>query len=385
MQGAAAAGVKPQAGSSRALALAATLHELLTARGGGRVIDLFRGLQAIDEDGDNARVSLPEWNQGLTMLIGSFDEVAAQELFQLADIDKSGNLDFEELERLITRAGNKITSSVEFKEWTDPLDDLASKALFIALPSRAWDMRSNSSKTWEASAQALAEMVEQTEGARLGAGKTNELVGWQLAEGRPFGSGSLLRAGLIHEQQPKECSTKMGWARRLAHIASMTRHGVLIMAGSAREARRWAFSTASQLEVSQVPEGRLFVLISGHICAYSEGEILSTTSDGRGHVLTPEGEVYEGQLRGGKFHGQGKSNLSDGSLYEGGYSNGLKHGRGKTTFPDGLLFVGEYALGQRHGPGRLFTPRDSAFAGPTRESHYLVCDGFWEKGRFMCA
>ena len=220
-----------------------------------------------------------------------------------------------------------------------------------------------------------------------------------LRANEPLGRGALLRAGLIRENQPRECVGK-NWSERLAHYGGLTKHGVLVLCWSMDEAALWAQSTERKQEVAQVARGKMYLLLEGHVCWYNPEDKCATVKNGFGHVLMPDGEIYTGLLRDGAFHGHGHSKLLDGTSYEGGFEYGLKHGRGTTRFTDGLVFVGEYKEDKRHGPGRVFAPKKFPCApdgsvydvqpaatnliNPTTDPQLfsLVCDGWWEEGVF---
>ena len=292
--------------------------------------------------------------------------------------------------------------------YDDPLALKARRALFLVLPSVAAKSSTAKAETprkggsgraarAEERRRMLSAAVESGDGVRLGTGSTRTRLGGALPEKVPLGEGSLLDAGLIRQHQPRECEGA-GWPRRIAKYGAMTRFGVLVMAGTAAEARAWAQSLASQLEVEPLRTGGggVYVLFEGHVIAHLPDERCATVDDGHGHVLTAEGEVYCGALRLGLYHGAGACSYVGGETFEGTFVDGLKQGRGTVTSPDGYTFIGEYRDGQRHGPGRIFLAQEEAGArangqghGPLRAgaapaaARECVCDGYWEAGRFV--
>jgi len=57
-------------------------------------------------------------------------------------------------------------------------------------------------------------------------------------------------------------------------------------------------------------------------------------------IVSPNGEVYVGEIVSGKPHGQGTLTFPDGSKYVGEWKNGKHHGQGTYTFHDGVKWVG---------------------------------------------
>jgi hypothetical protein len=57
--------------------------------------------------------------------------------------------------------------------------------------------------------------------------------------------------------------------------------------------------------------------------------------EGRGTMVYPSGNMYEGQWRAGEMHGQGKYSSATGDVYEGGWVEDEMHGQGKYSFATG--------------------------------------------------
>ncbi len=358
------------------------LRELVVSRSGGRVIDLLRSIQS---DDDVATITREEWHAGLCGLGLEVSYAEAAELYDLADVNRNGRLDFEELQRLLTRAHEaRFGQIASTGESADPLEEAAARALFVTTGPRVADAAGPEAAVEETLRRSrLASRLVVECGAPLGESGTRGLLpGW--ADGVPLGRGALMASSRIRLAQPRQCRGG-GFARRLAHYAELTRYGVLVLTCSAESLRRWAADRAARDEVALVPAGRLFVYFEGKIVAFRRPEPCLTCLDGRGWCFNPsDGEIYEGELLGGKFDGRGRLTLPDGSEYVGEFRAHLKQGRGTTTFADGARFVGEYDQGLRHGPGRMFAARHDPSNGPTPAgARYLVADGFWEEGRFV--
>jgi len=74
--------------------------------------------------------------------------------------------------------------------------------------------------------------------------------------------------------------------------------------------------------------------------------------NGRGRQEFPDGRVYDGEWKDGKFHGYGKMIWPDGFVYQGEWKDNMRHGRGEMThFPSGYQYVGSWQNDKRHGRG----------------------------------
>lgn len=386
------------------------LHELTRDRAVGiSVKELFRSLQVGGEFADGV-ISRKEWQIGLHSLGLEVTPQEADDVFDLADPDHSGTINFDELGRAMRSARDaRYGQIMRTGEANDPILDEAGRACFIttlsppaqgereatrdgypARRSRPYATAAEAEAEAKAEDEARAAISAQLvtgEGAPLGEGGTRELLqGWRYGVG--LGKGALVAGSRIQLAPPMgttraELYSGGGWPRRLAHYADRTRWGVLVLTTSAAAVRRWAFDPACQQEVELVPEGRLFIWLEGTVVAFRRDAPCATVGEGRGHVYTPAGELYEGELHEAQFHGRGRLSQPGGAWYEGEFRHHLKHGRGTTVFMDGGGFVGEYEKGERHGMGRVFAPREDPTNGQvTPGGRYLVADGFWECGRY---
>ena len=85
----------------------------------------------------------------------------------------------------------------------------------------------------------------------------------------------------------------------------------------------------------------------------------------------PNGDVYEGDLLGGKPHGKGKYIYTGGRLYEGDWVAGKFQGKGKLILPSGDVYEGDFDFGKFHGKGKLTSANGT------------VQDGNWDNGKFL--
>lgn len=77
----------------------------------------------------------------------------------------------------------------------------------------------------------------------------------------------------------------------------------------------------------------------------------STTPEGAGCMITPNGGRYCGEWHNGKRHGWGTQNYPDGSTYEGEWFNDQVHGFAVKIELDGSDYAGMFRLGTRSGLG----------------------------------
>ncbi len=82
-----------------------------------------------------------------------------------------------------------------------------------------------------------------------------------------------------------------------------------------------------------------------------------------GQMEYPNGDMYKGCWKDGKWEGFGKLVYSNGSIYEGNWHNNQRKGHGKLTFADGRIYEGEWQDGQMHGQGTEYYPNGSYHVG----------------------
>ena len=84
-------------------------------------------------------------------------------------------------------------------------------------------------------------------------------------------------------------------------------------------------------------------------------------------VNLPNGNHYEGELKGGLFSGWGILTTARGDRYEGQFANDLRHGYGTFEGADGTRYHGDWRHDLRHGQGTLGRPDDSRYVGDMRD------------------
>jgi hypothetical protein len=85
-----------------------------------------------------------------------------------------------------------------------------------------------------------------------------------------------------------------------------------------------------------------------------EGGVMDGKPDGRGIMIFPSGDVYDGEFGGGRRNGQGVFTFHDGTRYTGQFKNDDYNGHGKMTFPNSDVYDGEFRDGKYNGQG-VFT------------------------------
>ncbi|KAK8945027.1 hypothetical protein KSP39_PZI008018 [Platanthera zijinensis] len=82
-----------------------------------------------------------------------------------------------------------------------------------------------------------------------------------------------------------------------------------------------------------------------------EGELRRGRFHGTGVYYYNTGGMYEGEWIDSKFDGHGVQTWTDGSKYKGQFKKGLSHGFGIYQDHAGVLYAGEWVNGQSHGYG----------------------------------
>lgn len=86
------------------------------------------------------------------------------------------------------------------------------------------------------------------------------------------------------------------------------------------------------------------------------GTILSGKRDGFGLFKCSDGQIYEGEWRGGFRHGQGTMSYYEQvstTVYTGSWIHGLRDGYGKMTYASGNTYQGEWRGDKKHGQGSM--------------------------------
>ncbi len=105
----------------------------------------------------------------------------------------------------------------------------------------------------------------------------------------------------------------------------------------------------------------------------------------------PNGDRYEGQMRGEMPQGMGVYTSVDGSVYTGQFDSGKPHGQGKLTFSNGDVYTGEFRDDRMCGQGTYKYANGDRFMGsfendmPHGEGAHILASGkvyagLWEGG-----
>ncbi|MDE0239888.1 MAG: SH3 domain-containing protein [bacterium] len=121
-------------------------------------------------------------------------------------------------------------------------------------------------------------------------------------------------------------------------------------------------------ELTERPGCHIWVGYLLHFVEYTtwSGACLDGKTSGQG-TLTAQGGgdgVFEGGMRGGKFHGYGTTRFDDGTVGEGTYVDGKAHGHWVSRFADGDVSEGPYVDDKRHGQWVWRFANGNVFEGP---------------------
>lgn len=85
--------------------------------------------------------------------------------------------------------------------------------------------------------------------------------------------------------------------------------------------------------------------------------------NGFGKLITPGGDIYEGNFVNGPANGKGKATYTNGDIYEGDWVNGTQEGLGKFTYVSGDVYTGQFAKGRSNGKGIYISANGSIYEG----------------------
>lgn len=105
----------------------------------------------------------------------------------------------------------------------------------------------------------------------------------------------------------------------------------------------------------------------------------------------PNGDRYEGQMRGEIPQGMGVYTSADGTIYTGQFDSGKPHGQGKLSFSNGDVFTGEFREDRMCGQGTYKYANGDRYIGqfendlPHGEGAHILASGkvyagLWEGG-----
>ena len=127
-----------------------------------------------------------------------------------------------------------------------------------------------------------------------------------------------------------------------------------------------------------------------------EGEFVDGQPHGLGMYYFLTGDYYCGDFREGEMHGRGEYRSNDSSRYEGGWSEGKKQGRGTMYYSNNDVYEGEWLSDLRCGLGALALANGDRFEGywkdgvkhgPGRFFYFetkRVYEGEWSEGMPIC-
>ncbi|KAG9147518.1 hypothetical protein Leryth_007321 [Lithospermum erythrorhizon] len=98
------------------------------------------------------------------------------------------------------------------------------------------------------------------------------------------------------------------------------------------------------------------------------GTLKGVVPNGRGKYSWMDGTTYDGEWEEGKMTGKGKMFWTPGAMYEGDLSGGYIHGFGTYTSSDGSVYSGAWKMNSPHGIGRK------------QYQNSDVYDGCWKEG-----
>ena len=116
--------------------------------------------------------------------------------------------------------------------------------------------------------------------------------------------------------------------------------------------------------------------------AYSEGYWKNGLLFYRGRLITPDGDLYEGNFEYGKPSGICTFESFDlKNVYKGRWSRGKRNGDGHEIMANGAVYMGQYRKGKKHGKGVMTWRDNSKYEGEFRKDQvsgfgtYLWSDG----------
>lgn len=120
--------------------------------------------------------------------------------------------------------------------------------------------------------------------------------------------------------------------------------------------------------------------------ALSSQSLMAQTDEPIKTYTFPNGDIYVGQMKNGKFDGHGVYTYANGQKYDGEWREGQMEGRGTFSWTNGNRYEGEFHAGLRHGEGTYYYAGGDKFSGEWRngikDGHgvYTYADGATESG-----
>ncbi|MDE5721991.1 MAG: hypothetical protein K2I30_04530 [Clostridia bacterium] len=95
-------------------------------------------------------------------------------------------------------------------------------------------------------------------------------------------------------------------------------------------------------------------------------------------ITYTHGDIYDGNLKHGKYSGLGSYQWKDGGFYEGNFSGGKLNGTGKYAAPNGDVYEGNFKNNKYNGEGKYTWEDGSSFEGTFK-------NGQMQSGRYIDA
>lgn len=116
-----------------------------------------------------------------------------------------------------------------------------------------------------------------------------------------------------------------------------------------------------------------------------EGNFMGSKLQGKGHMLTKEGDFFVCTFFDGLAKGMGAVYFANGNYYFGRLSKG-ELDEGKMIYADGTVYVGSFRAGKRNGRGTFEYKDKSKYEGAWLNDvehgiGRLIYDGVWENGK----
>ena len=132
---------------------------------------------------------------------------------------------------------------------------------------------------------------------------------------------------------------------------------------------KYTFSNGNYIsgtfENNKVKEGTYHIKTKEYECVAS---VVSHQLSNKVKLTLATGEIYDGEIKNGKFDGQGKLTLKDGSVYEGNFSSNKRSGTGTYTWKSGECYVGSWKDDKMDGSGVYYY--DSIYSTPKLEGTF---------------
>ena len=93
------------------------------------------------------------------------------------------------------------------------------------------------------------------------------------------------------------------------------------------------------------------------------GQWKNNKLNGKGKLIDPMGDTYEGDFVNDKLEGYGSYIHKKGASYIGNWKNNLQEGKGKEIWADKTEYEGEYKNGKKWGKGKLILSDNSYYIG----------------------